>query len=342
MIKFIFKRLLMLIPTFIGVTLFVFILIHTISGDPIQVMAGERGIDEARRLQLMAELGLDLPLWQQYLHYIWNVVHLNLGQSFVTRESVWVEFMDRFPATVELAFFAMTFGIVLGIPLGVFSALASRSKNKLIKLTDSLIGTVSLTGYSMAIFWWALILIMFFSVKLGWTPVSGRISDIYWIEPVTGFMLIDTVRAGEWEAFWDVLHHMILPAIALGTIPLAVITRMTRSAMTEVMREDYIRVVRAKGLSPVRIIFIHAVRNSLVPVVTVIGLQVGALLGGAILTETIFSWPGIGKWLIDAIARRDYPSVQGGILLVACVVMLVNLVVDISYGIVNPRIRHNR
>lgn len=342
MIKFIFKRLLMLIPTFIGVTLFVFILIHTISGDPIQVMAGERGIDEARRLQLMAELGLDLPLWQQYLHYIWNVVHLNLGQSFVTRESVWVEFMDRFPATVELAFFAMTFGIVLGIPLGVFSALANRSKNKLIKFTDSLIGTISLTGYSMAIFWWALILIMFFSVKLGWTPVSGRISDIYWIEPVTGFMLIDTIRAGEWEAFWDVLHHMILPAIALGTIPLAVITRMTRSAMTEVMREDYIRVVRAKGLSPVRIIFIHAVRNSLVPVVTVIGLQVGALLGGAILTETIFSWPGIGKWLIDAIARRDYPSVQGGILLVACVVMLVNLVVDITYGIVNPRIRHNR
>jgi dipeptide transport system permease protein len=199
---------------------------------------------------------------------------------------------------------------------------------------------LSLTGYSMPIFWWALLAILVFSVQLGWTPVSGRISVMYYVDPVTGFLLIDTLLAGDYEAFGSALKHLILPAIVLGTIPLAVIARMTRSAMMEVLREEYIRVARAKGLSPTRIIAVHALRNALIPVVTVIGLQVGVLLAGAILTETIFSWPGIGKWLIDSIQRRDYPSVQGGILLVATVVMLVNLLVDVLYGMINPRIRH--
>jgi dipeptide transport system permease protein len=199
---------------------------------------------------------------------------------------------------------------------------------------------VSLTGYSMPIFWWALLLILLFSVNLGWTPVSGRISVMLWVEPVTGFMLLDTLLAGDSEAFVSALRHLILPAVVLGTIPLAVIARMTRSAMLEVIREDYIRVARAKGLSPLRVIYVHALRNALMPVVTVIGLQVGTLLAGAILTETIFAWPGVGKWLIDSIQRRDYPAVQGGILLVASVVMLVNLIVDVLYGLINPRIRH--
>jgi dipeptide transport system permease protein len=194
----------------------------------------------------------------------------------------------------------------------------------------------------MPIFWWGLILIMLFSVSLGWTPVSGRLDLLYDIEPKTGFMLIDTLLSDEQGSFLDAVRHLILPAIVLGTIPLAVIARMTRSAMLEVLREDYVRTARAKGLSPARVVFVHALRNALIPVLTVFGLQVGTLLAGAVLTETIFSWPGIGKWLIDAISRRDYPVVQNGILLVATLVILVNFVVDILYGLANPRIRHQR
>jgi dipeptide transport system permease protein len=201
---------------------------------------------------------------------------------------------------------------------------------------------ISLTGYSMPIFWWGLLLILFFSVGLGWTPVSGRIAVLFFIEPVTGFLLIDSLLAGDWGAFVSALRHLILPAIALGTIPLAVIARITRSSMLEVLNEDYIRTARAKGLSPLRIVGLHALRNALIPVITVIGLQVGTLLAGAILTETIFSWPGIGKWLIESIRRRDYPVLQGGILLIASLVMIVNLTVDVLYGVINPRIRHAR
>jgi dipeptide transport system permease protein len=201
----------------------------------------------------------------------------------------------------------------------------------------------ALTGYSMPIFWWGLILIMFFSSKLGWTPVSGRIAVEYDIPHVTGFLLIDSLLPGTDEgSFRSALSHLILPSIVLGTIPLAVVARMTRSSMLEVLREDYIRTARAKGLSPGRVIVVHALRNALIPVVTVIGLQVGTLLAGAVLTETLFSWPGIGKWLIDAIGRRDYPVVQGGILMIATLVIVVNLVVDLLYGVLNPRIRHTR
>ena len=201
---------------------------------------------------------------------------------------------------------------------------------------------VSLTGYSMPIFWWGLLLIILFSVNLHWTPVSGRISLLYYFDDVTGFMLIDSLLSGQDGAFASALHHLILPAIVLGTIPLAVIARMTRSAMLEVLSEDYVRTARAKGLSPFRVIGIHALRNALIPVITVIGLQVGTLLAGAILTETIFAWPGIGKWLIESINRRDYPSLQGGVFLVAMVIVSVNLTVDLLYGLVNPRIRHRQ
>jgi len=201
----------------------------------------------------------------------------------------------------------------------------------------------ALTGYSMPIFWWGLILIMVFSSKLGWTPVSGRIAVEFDIPHVTGFLLIDSLLPGTDEgSFRSALSHLILPSIVLGTIPLAVVARMTRSSMLEVLREDYIRTARAKGLSPGRVIVVHALRNALIPVVTVIGLQVGTLLAGAVLTETLFSWPGIGKWLIDAIGRRDYPVVQGGILMIATLVIVVNLVVDLLYGVLNPRIRHTR
>ena len=207
---------------------------------------------------------------------------------------------------------------------------------------DHSVMTFSLTGYSMPIFWWALLLMLVFSVTLGWTPVSGRIDVVYWIDDVTGFMLIDSLLSGEEGAFSSAVSHLILPSIVLGTIPMAVIARMTRSSMLEVLSEDYIRTARAKGIAPWRVIVIHALRNALIPVITVIGLQVGILLSGAILTETVFAWPGIGKWLIESIGRRDYPVVQGGILIVACIIIVVNLLVDITYGIVNPRIRHSR
>jgi len=221
-------------------------------------------------------------------------------------------------------------------PAGILAAVKRGS------VFDHTVMGLSLTGYSMPIFWWALLLILLFSVQLGWTPVSGRIAVEFYVEPVTGFLLVDTLLAGDFDAFASALRHLVLPAIVLGTIPLAVIARMTRSALLEVIREDYIRVARAKGLSPLRVIGVHALRNALIPVVTVIGLQVGTLLAGAILTETIFAWPGVGKWLVDSIGRRDYPAVQGGILLIAGAVMLVNLLVDLLYGLINPRIRHAR
>ena len=200
----------------------------------------------------------------------------------------------------------------------------------------------ALIGYSMPIFWWALLLILLFSVNLGWTPVSGRISLMFFFEPVTGFMLIDSLLSGQPGAFHSAVSHLILPTIVLATIPLAVIARMTRSAMLEVLSEDYVRTARAKGVPPLQVISVHALRNALIPVVTVIGLQTGVLLTGAILTETIFAWPGVGKWLIESINRRDYPVLQGGVLLVATAVMTVNLIVDLLYGLINPRIRYAR
>jgi len=336
MLGFLLRRLGLLLPTFLGVTLIAFALVHLIPGDPVEMLAGERGMDATRHAELMAQLGLDRPLWQQYFSYIGNVFQGDLGRSLVTREPVLRDFMILFPATVELSACAMLFAMTLGLPAGVLAAVRRGT------FVDHTVMGVSLTGYSMPIFWWALLLILLFSVNLGWTPVSGRISVMFWIEPVTGFLLIDTLLAGDTDAFWSALHHLLLPAIVLGTIPLAVIARMTRSAMMEVVREDYIRMARAKGLSPLRVVNIHALRNALIPVVTVIGLQVGVLLAGAILTETIFAWPGVGKWLVDSIQRRDYPSVQGGILLVATTVMVVNLIVDVLYGLINPRIRHAR
>ena len=224
--------------------------------------------------------------------------------------------------------------IVLGIPAGILAAVKRNS------VLDHGVMGVSLTGYSMPIFWWGLLLILLFSVQLDLTPVSGRIAFAHFIEPVTGFLLLDTLLAGNKAAFWSAATHLILPTIVLGTNPLAVIARMTRSAMLEVLGEDYIRTARAKGLSNLRVVALHALRNALIPVVTVIGLQVGVLFTGAILTETIFSWPGVGKWMIEAIGRRDYPVLQGGMLLLGIIVMAVNLLVDVTYGVINPKVRH--
>ncbi|ALG73440.1 peptide ABC transporter permease [Azospirillum thiophilum] len=336
MLRFILTRVSLVIPTFLGITFLTFILIRLVPGDPIEVRVGERGIAPERLAVLRHELGLDRPLWQQFLDYVGNVLSGDFGLSLITHNSVLSEFLTLFPATLELALCAMLFATLIGLPAGILAAVKRGS------LFDHGVMGLSLTGYSMPIFWWGLLLILFFSVGLGWTPVSGRLDLVHYIEPVTGFMLIDTLMAGEYEAFRSALGHLVLPTIVLGTVPLAVVARMTRSAMLEVLGEDYIRTARAKGLDSGRVIGMHALRNALIPVVTVIGLQVGTLLGGAILTETIFSWPGVGKWLIESINRRDYPALQGGVLLIATSVILVNLLVDVLYGVLNPRIRHAR
>lgn len=336
MLRFLLTRASLVIPTFLGITLVAFFLIRLVPGDPIETMAGERGIDPARHEALRAEYGFDKPLLVQYGIYLERLAHGDLGRSISTKEPVIAEFASLFPATIELGVCAILFALLVGLPAGILAALRRNS------VFDHGVMGLSLTGYSMPIFWWGLLLILLFSVQLGWTPVSGRIDVQYFIEPVTGFLLIDTLLSDESGAFASALSHLVLPAIVLGTVPLAVIARMTRSAMLEVLGEDYMRTARAKGLPAWRIVGLHALRNALIPVVTVIGLQVGVLFTGAILTETIFSWPGIGKWLIEAIGRRDYPVLQGGILLIGAVVMAVNLLVDLAYGLVNPRIRHAR
>jgi dipeptide transport system permease protein len=335
MFSFILRRASLVVPTFLGITLLVFSLIHLIPGDAVEAMSGERGMDPERYTRLLHEFGLDRPLHVQYFDYLGHVLKGDLGLSLVTHEKVLREFLTLFPATVELSLCAILLALLVGLPAGILAALKRNT------VLDYSVMGISLTGYSMPIFWWALLLILLFSVTLGWTPVSGRIDILYDLKPVTGFMLIDSLLSGEPGAFKSAVSHLVLPAIALGTIPLAVIARMTRSAMLEVLREDYVRTARAKGLPQWRVIGLHVLRNALIPIVTVIGLQVGALLAGAILTETIFSWPGIGKWLVEAIHRRDYQVVQGGILLSSTIIIVVNLIVDVLYGVINPRIRHN-
>jgi dipeptide transport system permease protein len=333
MLRFLLTRLSLVIPTFFGMTVLAFVLIRLVPGDPIETMAGERGIDAVRHAALLKDYGFDQPVWVQYGIYIGRVLRGDLGKSIVTQEPVIREFLALFPATIELALCAILFALLLGIPAGIVAAVRRNSG------FDHGVMAVSLTGYSMPIFWWGLLLILLFSVQLDLTPVSGRIAVQYFIEPTTGFLLVDSLLTGDKGAFVSAARHLILPAIVLGTNPMAVVARMTRSAMLEVLGEDYIRTARAKGLPPRRVVAVHALRNALIPVVTVIGLQVGVLFTGAILTETIFSWPGVGKWLIEAISRRDYPVLQGGMLLLGGVVMLVNLLVDVTYGLINPRIR---
>ncbi len=333
MIRLLLARLATLVPTLLGVSVAAFALIRLVPGDPVEIMMGERRLDPAAHAALMQQLGLDQPLPTQYLHYVGQLLQGDLGMSLVTREPVAQEFKALFPATLELAGAALLLALGAGLLLGLAAALRRG------RWLDQAVMALATVGNSMPVFWWGLILIMFFSVGLEWTPVSGRVGIEFDIEAVTGFMLIDSALSSEPGAFASALLHLVLPALVLGTVPMAVIARMTRSAMLEVLREDYMRTARAKGLSPARVVLHHGLRNALIPVLTVLGLQVGSLLGGAVLTETIFSWPGIGKWLIDAIARRDYPVVQAGILVSALVFIAVNLAVDLLYGVVNPRLR---
>ncbi|MGU3575769.1 ABC transporter permease subunit [Brucellaceae bacterium C25G] len=334
MIRFFISKILYLIPTFIGITIVAFGFVRVLPGDPVLLMAGERGISPERHAQLLEQFGYNRPIWEQYFDYVWRLLHGDFGASIVTKVPVLQEFAVLFPATLELSVCAIIVAVLIGVPAGVLAAVKRGSW-----FDQSSMG-VALVGYSMPIFWWGLLLIILFSGILQWTPVSGRISLMYYFPSVTGFMLIDSLLSGQKGAFASAVSHLILPTIVLATIPLAVIARQTRSAMLEVLGEDYVRTARAKGLPLRRVIGLHALRNALIPVITTIGLQVGVLMAGAILTETIFSWPGIGKWMLDSISRRDYPVVQSGLLLIAMMVMAVNLIVDLLYGLINPRIRH--
>jgi len=334
--SFLFNRLAILVPVFFGVTLMAFGFIRILPGDPVVALSGERSISPEQHAALLAKLGMDRPLWEQYFEYITNILQGDFGTSLLTNRPILDEFMELFPATVELGICAMIFAVVLGLPAGIFAAVKRRT------FFDQGIMGLSLVGYSMPIFWWGLLLIILFSSILGLTPVSGRLSFMFEVEPVTGFLLIDSLLGDEEGAFGSALHHLVLPSIVLGTIPLAIIARQTRSAMLEVLSEDYVRTARAKGLAPIRVYGLHALRNAMITVITVIGLQVGVLLAGAILTETIFSWPGIGKWIIFSVFSRDYFAVQGGLVLIAMCIMTVNLIVDMMYGLINPRILHTR
>ena len=335
MIRFLLKRLALTLPTFFALMFVTFMLIRLVPGDPIEVRGGERGITPERLEELRHAMGLDQPIWKQFADYVWALLHGDFGTSIISKSPILHEFITLFPATLELTICAMIFAIAVGVPAGVIAA------SKRGGVYDQTLMGLALTGYSMPIFWWGLILILFMSNTLHLTPVSGRIDLIkFYFPPVTGFMLIDSVISGQKGAFTDAVRHLILPTIVLGTVPLAVIARMTRSSMLEVLEEDYVRTAKAKGLSKSRVIGLHALRNALIPVVTSIGLQTGTLLAGAVLTETIFSWPGVGKWLVESIGRRDYPALQGGIMLISVFVILLNLIIDLTYSLINPRIRH--
>lgn len=336
MLAFLLNRLAIILPVFFGVTLLAFGFIRILPGDPVLTISGERNMTPEQYAAITERLGFDKPLYQQYLDYISGILQGDFGTSILTNRPVLDEFLELFPATVELVICAMIFAVVIGLPAGIFAAVKRRT------FYDQGIMGISLVGYSMPIFWWGLLLIILFSNILHLTPVSGRLSFMYDVDAITGFMLIDSLLGDEDGAFGSALHHLILPSIVLGTIPLAIIARQTRSAMLEVLSEDYVRTARAKGLSPIRIYGLHALRNAMITVVTVIGLQVGVLLAGAILTETIFSWPGVGKWIIFSVFTRDYFAVQGGLVLIALCVMSVNLIVDLMYGLINPRILHTR
>lgn len=331
-------KLLQLIPTLVGISLLSFIVIRLVPGDPVMLMLGERGADPEVYLEMKQNLGLDKPILSQYVVYMKNALQGDFGRSIVSKREVTREFFDRFPATLELGICAMIFAIILGIPAGVYAAVKRNT------WADYMLMGTSLIGYSMPIFWWGLILIIIFSVNLGITPVSGRLDVLFDVPPITGFLLFDSLSPSVLsndglQPFMSALKHLILPTIAMGTIPLAVVARMTRSSVLEVLKAPYIQTAKAKGQTFTKIVWAHAFRNALIPIVTVIGLLFGSIITGAILTETIFSWPGIGRWLVASIHARDYPVIQGGILFIATMVIIINFIVDIIYTYVNPRLR---
>jgi peptide/nickel transport system permease protein len=331
--RYAIRRSLTVVPVLLGVSVLVFSFVHMIPGDPALTMLGERATPE-KVAEVRARLGLDRPIWQQYVLYFGNILHGDLGVSVVRGDPVTTDLLRRFPATVELALAAIVLAIAFGIPIGIGSAVWRNS------LVDSLARLGALTGVSMPIFWLGLMLAWFFGVQLRVLPTGFRLESGTTFVPWTNFVMLDATLQGNWSALADALRHLVLPAVALATIPLAIIARMTRASMLDVLSREYIRTAEAKGLSRRAVILRHALRNALLPVLTVIGLQVGHLLAGAILTETIFSWPGIGLWVYESIESRDYAIVQGASLFIAAIVVVVNLLTDLLYAAVDPRIKY--
>lgn len=351
MSAYLIRRVLGLVPVLIGVTLLIFVLTRVIPGDPATAMLGQRAAPNLVE-RLRSDLGLDRPLFlngaafrdsgdvralfdSQYFSYMSGLLRLDMGRSILTLVPITDSLRHRFPATLELTLVAMLFAIVIGVPAGVLAAMRRGT------VTDTGVMILALSGVSFPVFWLAIILIYVFAVTLGWLPPSGRLSNQVQLEGVTGLYVLDGLLRGNLTATWDALKHLVLPAVALGSIPLAIVVRMTRSAMLEVLGQDYVRTARAKGLAEAIVVRKHALRNALLPVVTVIGLSFGTLLSGAILTETVFSWPGIGRWVYDGIAARDYPIIQGGVIFVAAIFVVVNLLVDLSYAAIDPRIQYS-
>ncbi len=331
MIAYIIRRFFIMIPTLLGVTFIVFLMLHFTPGDPAELLMGERASEEA--LQAIREhLGLNEPLYVQYGMFLKQLMKGDLGETIWTRQDVWIEIKQRFPATIELSLVALFISCVFGMILGIVSA------TKQYSIFDYLSMLGALAGVSMPIFWLGLVFMLIFSLNLGWLPMSARLSVGVDLETITNFYVLDALLTRNWAALRDALWHIIMPAVTLSTIPTAIIARMTRSSMLEVLRQDYIKTAKAKGLSQFSVIFKHALRNALIPVVTTIGLQFGVLMAGAILTETIFAWPGVGKWMYDAVMQRDYMVIRSGTLFIATIFILINLCVDVLYAVINPRI----
>src|SRR5215216_5787310 len=322
-----------IIPVLLGVSIVVFFMVRAIPGDPAQILLGQNATQDQINA-LTAKMGLDKPILVQYGLFLKDAASGDLGDSIVTGRPVTTELMVRLPATFELTTFAMLIAVLVGIPVGVIAAVRQYS------LLDKVTSVLALTGISMPIFWLAMILVVIFGVNLELLPFPGRLGPNTVITSITGLVLVDSLLTLNFAGFWEGILYLIMPAVALGTIPMAVVMRMTRSSMLEVMNEDYVRTARAKGVVPWRVIFKHALRNAMLPTVTVIGLQVGLLMGGAVITETIFSWPGVGQIAYESVNRRDYAMIQGVVLYGATLFVLVNLLVDILYAVLDPRVRY--
>ena len=333
MATYLARRLIEAIPVIFGVSILVFLLIHMIPGDPAVAILGERATDD--NVEAMRErLGLNEPLYEQYFIWAGNMIQGDLGHTVRGNIPVADEIGSRFPATIELSLLALTIAILVGVPMGILSGIKRNS------LIDTASMFIALFGVSIPIFVLGLLLIYIVGVELHWLPFVSRLSSSTQLERVTGLHTIDAIIAGDWNAFKDAVEHLILPAVTLATVPMAVIARITRSSMLEVLNQDYIRTAYAKGLRAYVVVIRHAFRNALLPIVTIIGLSLGTLLSGAVLTETIFSWPGVGKWLFDSIIARDYPIVQSMTLIIAMIYILVNIAVDVLYAVIDPRIRY--
>jgi peptide/nickel transport system permease protein len=334
MLRFVVRRLLLLVPILIGLSFLVFVWVRALPGSPADSLLGERTTPELVK-EYEERFGLNEPIYVQYWKYVKTTAQFDFGVSAASHRYVSDEIKERFPATVELAIAAMLFAVGVGIPLGFFAAKWHGG------VFDQSSLFLSLIGVSIPVFFLAILLKYVFAVRLGWLPSVGRIDVTSDVEHPTNFYVLDAIITRDWETLKDVLRHLVLPAIALGSIPLAIITRITRASVLDVQNEDYVRTARAKGLPPRTVDRRHVLRNALLPISTIIGLQTGLLLSGAILTETVFAFPGMGSWLRDAIFNRDYAVLQGGILFLAFVFVIVNLIVDISYAIINPRIRYS-